>query len=180
MFFVLFSQVGGSTEITEETQHGSQRRQQNLVLHIPSRNLDETIAEFTRINMPPTPSPTPKRVNFSPSPSPSFARITGSPGPSTSKTRPNTRSLLPRLSFKNWNTTSEIRKAAILALGGSPAKTQEKALMSRTLSFTKLLTPRKKKSSSLPVTPISHSNPESMHGGNSINPLNIAVSTYHS
>ncbi|KAF3442846.1 hypothetical protein FNV43_RR16764 [Rhamnella rubrinervis] len=166
-------EVGDSTDITEETLRGSQWRRQNLVLHIPARTLEDTVEEFTRINMPPTPSPTPKRVNFSPLHSP-FARINGSPGPSTSKTKSNTRNLLPRLTFKNRNTTSEIRKAAILALGGSPARTQERALMSRTLSFTKLLTPRMKNSSSLPVTPIAHSNPESMHGGNMIDPRNTA------
>ncbi|XP_048321579.2 uncharacterized protein LOC107433100 isoform X2 [Ziziphus jujuba] len=165
--------VGDSTEIIEESLPGSQWRRKNLVLEIPSRTLEETIKDF-RINMPPTPSPTSKRVNFSPLCSPNFARISGSPGPSLSKPKSN-KNLLPKLSLRNWNTTLEIRKAAILALGGSPAGTHGKGLTSRTLSFTKLLTPRMKSASSLPVTPVAHSNPESMHGGSMIDPLNASV-----
>lgn len=55
----------------------------------------------------------------------------------------------------------------LLALEGSPAERQEKTMLSRTLSFTKLFTPRFKNNStsSLPVTPVAHSNPESIHGG---------------
>ncbi|XP_050381164.1 uncharacterized protein LOC126798287 isoform X2 [Argentina anserina] len=118
--------------------------------------------------MPPTPSPTPKRVNFSPLPSPCLNKVSGSPGPSSSKTKSTIKGLLPKLSFKYQNTTSEIRKAATLALGGTPTATREKPIISRTFSLSKLLTPRLKNTSSLPPTPISHSNPESMHGRNSI------------
>ncbi|KAK9291240.1 hypothetical protein L1049_009428 [Liquidambar formosana] len=163
--------VGDSTEIIEETSPSQHRRQQNLVLEIPSRTLEGSSEDFVRINMPPTPSRTPKRVNFSPLPSPSFAKINGSPGPSLSKGKLSMKSLLPKLSFKYRNTTSEIEKAAILALGGSLAGAREKPLISRTLSLTKLFNPMRK-TSSLPVTPIAHSNPESMHGGNTIDPLN--------
>lgn len=119
---------------------------------------------------------TPKRVNFSPVPSPGFARISRSPGPSSSKTKANIKKLLPKLSFKNRNSNSEIQKAVLLALEGSPAVRQEKRLFSRTLSFTKLFTPRMKNSSSLPVTPVAHSNPESIHGQNMTDLLNPAVS----
>lgn len=125
--------------------------------------------------MPTTPSPTPKRVNFSPLPSPSFSRINGSPWPSSSRTKSNIRSLLPKLSFKKRSGISEIQKAAILALGGSPAATREKASIPRTLSFRKLFTPRVRHVSSLPVTPTAHSSPESMHGGAN-DPVNYDVS----
>ncbi|KAM1037678.1 hypothetical protein ACFX15_031841 [Malus domestica] len=158
---------GDSTEIIEEAPPDHPWRRQNLVLQIPPRTLEDAKEDFVSINMPPTPSPTPKRVNFSPLPSPIVAKISGSPGPSSSKTKSTTkRSLLPKLSFKNRNTTSEIQKAAALALGGLPAGTREKPTIPRTWSFTKLLTPRTKNTSSLPVTPIAHSNPESMHGRN--------------
>ncbi|PQQ21079.1 uncharacterized protein Pyn_20990 [Prunus yedoensis var. nudiflora] len=158
-------QKGGDTaEIIEEAPPGQPWRRQNLILQIPSRSLEDAKEDFVRINMPPTPSLTPKRVNFSPLPSPSVAKISGSPGPSSSKAKSTIKSLLPKLSFKHRNTTSEIQKAATLALGGLPAGTRDKPLISRTWSFTKLLTPRMKNASSLPVTPIAHSNPESMHG----------------
>ncbi|KAM2045191.1 hypothetical protein ACFX1T_009422 [Malus domestica] len=160
---------GVSTEIIEEAPPGHLWRRQNLVLQIPSRTLEDAKENFVRINMPPTPSPTPKRVNFSPLPSPSLAKINASPGPSLSKTKSTTkRSLLPRLSFKNWNTTSDIEKAATRALGGLPAGTHEKPSTPRAWSFATLLTPRTKTASSLPATPIAHSNLESMHGRNTI------------
>ncbi|CAF2362468.1 unnamed protein product, partial [Brassica rapa] len=42
---------------------------------------------------------------------------------------------------------------------------RDKSNIPRTWSLTNLLTPRKsKKTESLPVTPLAHSNPESMHG----------------
>lgn len=159
---------GNSTEIIEETPSGHPWRRDNLALQIPSRTLEDAKEDFVRINMPPTPSPTPKRVNFSPLPSPCLNKVNGSPGPSSSKTKSTIKSLLPKLSFKYRNTTSEIRKAATLALGGTPTGTREKPLISRTFSLTKLLTPRPNNTSSLPATPIAHSNPESMHGRNTL------------
>ncbi|EXC16231.1 hypothetical protein L484_024403 [Morus notabilis] len=170
--------VEDSTEIREEIPSSSDQRRQNLILQIPPRNMEVTGDDFVRINMPTiTASPPPKRVNFSPMPSPSFDRISKSPGPSSSKTKSsNIKNLLPKLSFKNRNSSSEIQKAVLLALEGSPAERQEKTMLSRTLSFTKLFTPRlKNNSSSLPVTPIAHSNPESIHGGNTASLLHFSV-----
>lgn len=74
------------------------------------------------------------------------------------------KNLLPRLSFKFRNTNSEIEKAAMLALGVSPDM-RGKTSMSRTFSLTKIFTPKMKRTSSLPTSPIFHSNPESAHGG---------------
>ncbi|XP_004304420.1 PREDICTED: uncharacterized protein LOC101308698 [Fragaria vesca subsp. vesca] len=159
---------GNSPEIIEETPPEHPWRRQNLALQIPSRTLADAKEDFVRIDMPPTPSPTPKRVNFSPLPSPYLNKVSGSPGPSSSKTKTTIKSLLPKLSFKYRNTTSEIRKAATLALGGTPTATRQRPIISRTFSLTNLLTPSLKNTSSLPTTPISHSNPESMHGRNTV------------
>ncbi|GMP85073.1 hypothetical protein CsSME_00038378 [Camellia sinensis var. sinensis] len=90
----------------------------------------------------------------------------------SSRGKSSFKSFLPKLSFKFRNTTSEIEKAAILALGDSLAGTRGKPLIRRTLSLTKLFTPKMKRTSSLPVTPIIHSNPESMHGGNTVEAKN--------
>ena len=111
-------------------------------------------------------TPPPRRVIFSPCPSPGFSRINESPGPSSSKNRSTFKTLLPKLSLKIRNTSSQIEKAAFLALEGSPKVAPKKPVLLRTLSFTKLITPRGKNSASLPATPIAHSNPESTHGGN--------------
>ncbi|KAK9078627.1 hypothetical protein SSX86_002684 [Deinandra increscens subsp. villosa] len=124
------------------------------------------ITSDTRINTPLTPQQTPKRVNFSPlcSPTYTYARFNdSSSSPSSSRGKSSIKSLIPKLSFKSKNGSSEIQKAAILALGGSPSEIRGKAKMCRTLSLTKLFASKSKRTSSLPATPIAHSNPESMH-----------------
>ncbi|XP_020538208.1 uncharacterized protein LOC105642206 isoform X2 [Jatropha curcas] len=162
--------IGDSTEIIEENTESQQQRQQDFVLEIPTRTLEDAREEFVPVQMPAAPSPTPRRVNFSPIPSPSFLKTNDPLDPPTSKTKSTIRSLLPKLSFKYRNTTLDIEKAAILALGGSFVATEKKPFLSRTVSLTKLFTPRTKRTSSLPVTPVAHSNPESTHGGYAINP----------
>ncbi|GAY53345.1 hypothetical protein CUMW_148600 [Citrus unshiu] len=77
-----------------------------------------------------------------------------------------------RIDMPSTPTTS--RRAAILALGSSFTETREKPRIARASSLTKLLTPRMKKTSSFPVTPVSHSNPESTHGGLTTDLLNSA------
>lgn len=167
--------VGEWSEISEETTTNQQAKSRNLVVEIPKRTLESSLEEFVRINMPPIPSPTPKRVNFSPLPSPSYAKFNESSSPSSSRGKTSLKSLLPKLSFKLRNRNSEIEKAAILALGGTPSPRQ-KFFIPRTVSLTKLFTPNMKKTSSLPVTPIAHSNPESTHGGNTTDLQNAYVS----
>ncbi|GER54311.1 RING/U-box superfamily protein [Striga asiatica] len=107
---------------------------------------------------------TPKRVNFSPLPSPNRIRISDSPGHSTSRGISAVKYFIPKLSFKFRNTNAEIEKAAMLALGVSP-EAQGKSSVVRTFSLTKIFAPKMKRTSSLPATPILHSNPESAHGG---------------
>lgn len=160
--------VRESSEIVEESTSSQHQRNEIVTVDIPKTTADGSIDDFVRINVPP--SPTPKKVNFSPLPSPGHIRFNGSPLPSSSnKGKASMKSLLPKLSFKFRNTDSEIEKAAMLALG-SPLGPQEKRSITRTFSLTKLFTPRMKRTSSLPVTPIAHSNPESTHGvnGNSV------------
>ncbi|EOY07806.1 Binding protein, putative isoform 3 [Theobroma cacao] len=144
---------------------GQHRKPDDLVLEIPPRTLEDAREDFVRIDMALTPTATPKRVNFSPMPSPIFSRFDDSPVHSSFKNKSALKSLLPKLSFKSRNTNLEIEKAAILALGGSSAEIRGKPRISRTFSLSKLFTPRMKNTSSLPVTPTTHSNPESMHGG---------------
>lgn len=166
-------QRGGSlTEIMEEKPDSQRRVKQDLIFEMPSRTIEDAREDFVTIQMPHTPSATPKRVNFSPIPSPAYL-ASNEPVDPLSKSKSGIRSLFPRLSFKYRNSTSDIEKAAILAIGGSSGSIKKRPPMSRTLSFTKLFSPRIKNTSSLPVTPI-HSNPESMHGGNIFNPPNFA------
>ncbi|XP_058212845.1 uncharacterized protein LOC131324754 isoform X2 [Rhododendron vialii] len=160
--------VGDISEIIEEPQTSQNQKKQILSVEMPSTTSEGSTEDFIIITMPPTPNQTPKRVNFSPRPSPSFYGFNDSPSPLSSRRKSSMKNLLPKLSFKFRNSNSEIEKAAILALGGSPIVSQEKPIQ-RTMSLTKIFAPKMKRTSSLPVTPIEHSNPESTHGGNTIN-----------
>lgn len=159
--------VGDVSEIFEVPPTCQNQKKQIMSVEIPTTTIEGSTEDFIRINMPPTPSQTPKRVNFSPRHSPILYRFNDSPSP-LSRGKSSIKNLLPKLSFKFRNTNSELEKAAILALGGSPVGSQQKPIQ-RTMSLTKLFAPKMKRTSSLPVTPIEHSNPESMHGGNTIN-----------
>ncbi|XP_030453044.1 uncharacterized protein LOC115674701 [Syzygium oleosum] len=154
--------VDNAVRITEQAPQVHHWRRQNLFLDIPSRK-EASSRDTLVIAMPITPSPTPRRVNFllTPNSSSSKARVNGSPGPSSSRTRSPFKSLLPRLSFLYRSPLSDIEKAANNIEGASPKVSQEKASISRSLSLTKMFTPRIKRTSSLPVTPVTNLNPES-------------------
>ncbi|GER28701.1 RING/U-box superfamily protein [Striga asiatica] len=142
--------------VAEEQSNNEQIPSQDLIFNTkPDKPIVE--GDCVMIN-------TPKRVNFSPLPSPNRIRIIDSPGPSTSRGISTVKYFIPKLSFKFRNTNAEIEKAAMLALGVSP-ETQRKTSIARTFSLSKIFTQKIKRTSSLPATPILHSNPESSHGG---------------
>lgn len=154
-----------SSGITEEAPSAPHWRRPNLFLEIPERTIDEPPEEFVRINMPPTPISTPTRARLPPpSPSPSSRKNNNSPYPS-SRGKPM-KNFLPKISFKHKDSTLDTEKASMLAIGtpvaGAPEK--EKTSIIRSVSLTKLFIPRIKRTSSLPVTPIAHSNPNSVRG----------------
>ncbi|XP_043705308.1 uncharacterized protein LOC122655147 [Telopea speciosissima] len=161
-----------STGITAKVPPVQHWRKQNLFLEIPLRKL-ESSQDFVRINMPPTPSPTPTRMNLPPrAPSPSSARINESPGTSSSRGKSSRKGILPRMNFKYRSSTTDIEKAAAIALGTPTTGPRDKLYVSRSSSLSKLLTPRMKRTSSLPVTPIAFTNPESVRGGSMVDPSN--------
>ncbi|GMI92098.1 hypothetical protein like AT5G60580 [Hibiscus trionum] len=158
-------QVEDSTGITEDAAGSRHWRRNNLSLEIPSRTFQDASQESVVIKMPPTPSPTPRKVNFLLTPSPSDARTSGSPGPSSSRGKSSLKSLLPKLSFKQRNANLDIEKAAAIALASSSTLQREKPSISRTLSISKIFTPRMKRTSSLPVTRNTNSNLEPASSG---------------
>ncbi|KAF5937777.1 hypothetical protein HYC85_025283 [Camellia sinensis] len=155
-----------SFAITEETPHFKHSRRQNLSLDIPSKTIVDSPQGVVQIKMPPTPTPATKKVNFFLTPSPSDARISGSPGLSSCRSKSSIKNLLPKLSFKHRSSQSDAETAANLAVEAVSPMQQEKPSISRSWSLTKMFTPRIKRTSSLPVTPIGHSNAESVCGGN--------------
>ncbi|CAA2982669.1 Ubiquitin-- ligase [Olea europaea subsp. europaea] len=180
---ISISEEEKSSGTTGETSNAKHWKKPNLFLEIPSRTLEVSHQEFVQIKMPPTPTPTPKRVNFLLTPSPSDAKVTvsGSPHPSSSKAKPSIKNLLPRLSFKYRSSNSDAEKTANLDSGSSTTRTQENPSISRSWSLTKIFTPRMKRTTSLPVTPIAHSNPESVRDGiiNSSVALDTKVAQRH-
>ncbi|XP_018460402.1 uncharacterized protein LOC108831352 isoform X2 [Raphanus sativus] len=155
----------GSSAITEETSTNVQQwRRKNLSLQIPTRATGLSPEDSVVIKMPPTPSPTPRRVNFS--------LTSTSPGPASATAHPRGKSslknLIPKVGFKPKTSHTDIEKGQ--GDVSSPSELQEKASISRSLSLSKLFTPRIKRTSSLPVTPIVLSKSESAHGGSSATP----------
>lgn len=153
-----------SLGITEETTHAKQWRKPNLFVEIPSKSSDDSNQESVQVKMLSTLTPTPKRVNFLLTPTPYNLRANAFPSPSSCRGRSSIKNLLPRLSFKLRNTNPDKEKATLPDADTSVMVPQEKVSISRSWSFTKLFTPRVKRTSSLPVTPTDHSNPESASG----------------
>ncbi|XP_071734856.1 uncharacterized protein [Rutidosis leptorrhynchoides] len=144
-----------------EGQINKQWRKPNLFLEIPSRSIQpSSTQEFISIKMPQTPTPTPKKVNFNLTPTASDVRPLASPSANTPRTKSLKKNLLTKLSFKNRISVSDTEKAVVSTNPSTPSSlSQEKALFSRSWSFTKIFTPRMKTASSLPVTPVGHSGP---------------------
>ncbi|CAL5426538.1 unnamed protein product [Camellia sinensis] len=163
--------IDNPSAIASETPNPKHWKKQNLFLEVPTRRLHVSPHdEFVQIKMPPTPTPTPKKVNFVLTPSPSDARTIGSPGPSSARGKSGFKNLLPKLSFKARSSQSDAERAT--ANPGVEASSplplpQEKPSISRSWSLTRIFTPRMKSTtSSLPVTPVGQSNPESIGGEN--------------
>ncbi|OAY51630.1 uncharacterized protein LOC110613164 isoform X2 [Manihot esculenta] len=153
----------GLTGIVEEDNHEHQQKLSNLFLEIPSSTLEDSLQDSVEIKIPPSPSPTPRKVNFLLTPNSSDVKACGSPGPSRGKS--SLRNLLPKLSFKSRISTLDFEKAANLPPDSSYNMPREKPSISRSLSLTKIFTPRMKRTSSLPVSSIETSNSEPTHGG---------------
>ncbi|KAF8102343.1 hypothetical protein N665_0198s0055 [Sinapis alba] len=159
------AEEGSSSAITEETSANVQQwRRNNLSLQIPSRATNLSPEDSVVIKMPPTPSPTPRRVNFS------LTSSSPGPGPASSSAAPprsksSLKNLIPKVGFKPKLSNTDVEKGQ--GDVSCPSALQEKASISRSLSLSKLFTPRIKRTSSLPVTPIVLLNSESAHGGSS-------------
>ncbi|KAL8496673.1 hypothetical protein ACS0TY_020385 [Phlomoides rotata] len=164
-------EMENSPGMTGETSQGKQWRKPNLFLEIPTRPLEVSPQELIQIN-----TPTPKRVNFFLTPSPSASLLNESSGPSSTRGISSIRSLLPKLSFKNWRSNSDVDKSANLQdSSSSNVVTQDKLSITRSWSFSKIFTPRIKRTSSLPLTEIANSNSGSAHGGSVNSYLTVDV-----
>ncbi|CAA2953284.1 Ubiquitin-- ligase [Olea europaea subsp. europaea] len=165
--------AGDSSEIVEELSTVQNQGREGLTKKISDPAFEGSREDSVTINMPPSPIPTPKGVNFSPLPSPSHVKVHGSPDLTLSKGKSTMRNFLPKLSFKFRNTNSEIEKASMLVLEGSPAR-QEKTSIPRTFSLTNMFKPKMTRTSSSPATLVLHSNQDPAYGRNMDITVNIA------
>lgn len=148
----------------QEAPQAHHWKKQNLFLDIPSRKMGTWTQDSVIIKMPPTPGATPKRVNFLLTPSSNEARNNiASPGPSSSRGKSSIKNLLPKMSFIHRNSAADTEKATNPDPDASITGLREKPSIARSLSFTKLFTPRSRRASSLPATPIGNSSKESSH-----------------
>ncbi|KAL0736706.1 hypothetical protein Bca4012_012916 [Brassica carinata] len=144
-----------SAEITKEMSPSQHERWRDLVFDIQLRAQEDDILRANG-SFTPTPSPVSKRFTFSPMASPRIGRRVGSMSPSSSRRSTTLKNVF---NFKNQNDNADIEEGVELVYDG-----RDKSNIPRTWSLTNLLAPRKsKKTESLPVTPLAHSNPESMH-----------------
>lgn len=136
-----------------------------MVRNQPERILVCSSAEdFVKINISQSPSSSPNRLNLPTTPSFSGTNVPSSP--SSAQDRPSYKGILPRLNFKTRDTNA----------GSCSPSSQDKSFFPRTFSLTNLFTTKMKLASSLPVSPVAHSNPGSTHGGNPIKSRNAFVS----
>ncbi|XP_010452187.1 PREDICTED: uncharacterized protein LOC104734335 [Camelina sativa] len=155
------SMVGDCAEITEELSPSQHQRRRVLGIDIPSRAHEDAHSDFLRANGSLIQSPVSKRFKFSPMSSPRIGRrVDDSISLSSSRSRRNL------LNFKISNNNADIEEGvASVSVSPSGDGGRDKSYIPRTWSLTNLLAPRKsRKTESLPVTPITHSNPESMNG----------------
>lgn len=161
--------------VTDESSDVHHLKNQNLLLEMPSRISEDSSSDFVAIRMPLTPSPTPthKRVNFLVTSRSVDAPMSNNnnsinPGNSASRGKSSIRSMLPKLNFKHRRSSSDIEKAVLTDAApeeSSSSGPEEKSSISRTVSLTKIFTPKINRTSSLPVEEIGRANTESALGG---------------
>lgn len=144
--------VESSSAEIEDAMHGGKRRKPNLFLDIPSREIDVS-QDSVKIKMPPTPSPARKRVNFLLTPTSSDVKQCESPETSSLRGRSPFKNLLPKLRFI-YRSSSDVGKTACSVSELPCTTSRERPSISPSLSFTKMFTPRIKRTSSFPVNRI--------------------------
>ncbi|KAA8524128.1 hypothetical protein F0562_010441 [Nyssa sinensis] len=133
-------------------QHQS-RRPNLSSLEIPARSMENTLSNFTRIDIPSVPSP-----------SPSSTRAGLPPRPNSAKVRSSMRNLLPQRSFRGKNLSQDGEKT-VLIIPDTPLS--DKPSTSRSFSLNKVFFSLSTKSvHSLPITPVANSSPESVQERN--------------
>ncbi|WOL09605.1 hypothetical protein Cni_G18358 [Canna indica] len=124
-----------------------------LSIDVPSRNVGVSFINYPKVNIPSTPGSASNKTNILPIWSPASAKTQASPCSSSSKSKPSIRNLLPGLSFKFQTSASGIENYETQVPEGHFVGKREKPSMLSSFSFSKLFSPRIRRTSSLPTNP---------------------------
>ncbi|EXC35018.1 putative E3 ubiquitin-protein ligase MARCH10 [Morus notabilis] len=148
----LQSQTCNEERKCEGTLLVQQSRRPNLSsLQIPVRSLENSLSAFTRTDISSVPSPASTRVGLP-------------PRPNSAKVRSSMKNLFPQRSIKVKNPSQDAERT-VLIIPDTPQSdgSQERPTTSRSFSLNKVFfSSSTKMTSSLPVTPMANSGPESV------------------
>lgn len=145
-----------------------------LSIDVPTRNMGLSSMNYLKANVPLTPGSDSNRINILPICSPASAKMHASPCSTSSKGKPFIKKLLSGLSFKFQPSASEVERYETQAPEAySAAKGENPSLLS-SFSFSKLFSPRFRRTSSLPINSDLHG--KSTHGSTMIHNSSLEVS----
>lgn len=133
-----------------------------LSIDVPTRNMGLSSMNYLKANVPLTPGSDSNRINILPICSPASAKMHASPCSTSSKGKPFIKKLLSGLSFKFQPSASEVERYETQAPEAYSAEKGEKPSLLSSFSFSKLFSPRIRRTSSLPINSDLHG--KSPHG----------------
>ncbi|GMN21506.1 hypothetical protein TIFTF001_045512 [Ficus carica] len=148
----LQSQTCNEEKKCEETSLVQQSRRPNLSsLQIPARSLENSLSVFARSDVSSVPSPASTRAGLP-------------PRPNSAKVRSSMKNLFPQRSLKVKNPSQDAERTILIIPDTPPSDgCQERPTTSRSFSLNKVFFSSSfKMTSSLPVTPMANSGPESI------------------
>ncbi|CAD5194976.1 unnamed protein product [Musa acuminata subsp. malaccensis] len=133
-----------------------------LSIDVPTRNMGLSSMNYLKANVPLTPGSDSNRINILPICSPASAKMHASPCSTSSKGKPFIKKLLSGLSFKFQPSASEVERYETQAPEAYSAEKGGKPSLLGSFSFSKLFSPRIRRTSSLPINSDLHG--KSPHG----------------
>ncbi|CAL9203789.1 unnamed protein product [Musa hybrid cultivar] len=133
-----------------------------LSIDVPTRNMGLSSMNYLKANVPLTPGSDTNRINILPVCSPASAKMHASPCSTSSKGKPFIKKLLSGLSFKFQPSASEVERYETQAPEAYSAEKGGKPSVLGSFSFSKLFSPRIRRTSSLPINSDLHG--KSPHG----------------
>ncbi|CAL9124478.1 unnamed protein product, partial [Musa textilis] len=154
------SELAGSD--THEIIPVRDEKRPKLSIDVPTRNMGLSSMNYLKANVPLTPGSDSNRISILPICSPASAKMHASPCSTSSKGKPFMKKLLSGLSFKFQPSASEVERYETQAPEADSAGKGVKPSLLSSFSFSKLFSPRIRRTSSLPINSYLHG--KSPHG----------------